>query len=82
MSIRDSPYSTFNKLSQRRKPKKAKSRSMTKDETKTKLLQETISEVRSGVDLSALFGMAAHPDLQAGAHRGRRRFSKEPDKGV
>ncbi len=51
--------------------------SMTKDETKMKLLQETIAEVRSGVDLVALFGMAAHPDLQAGAHRGRRRFSKD-----
>jgi hypothetical protein len=51
--------------------------SMTKDETKMKLLQEAIAEVRSRVDLIALFGMAAHPDLQAGARRGHRRFSKD-----
>ncbi len=51
--------------------------SMTKDETKMKLLQEVLAEVRSEVDLIALFGLSAHPDLQAGAHRGRRRFSKD-----
>ena len=51
--------------------------SVTKDETKMKLLQEAITEVRSRKDLFALFGMAAHPDLQAGARRGSRRFSKD-----
>jgi hypothetical protein len=49
---------------------------MTKDETKMKRLHEAIAEVRSG-DLFSVFGMAAHPDLQAGARRGRRRFSKD-----
>ena len=51
--------------------------SISKDETKMKLLHEAIAEVRSTKSLSALFGMAAHPDLQAGAHRGSRRFSKD-----
>lgn len=51
--------------------------SISKDETKMKLLHEAIAEVRSRKDLFALFGMAAHPDLQTKAHRGSRRFSKE-----